>query len=346
MNPENVNELVTKKERVLRFQQIPEIKKWLDGSDIRPATRWNYSVRLFEFLGEESPKHFLEKALSDPRGFSIDIKTRLAPVVQKSPSIAFHMRAAAKSLLEFYETGIHLNSKVKLRRSWKKPYISWVDAEKIIQKVRAPYEGVFRFMLMAGIGSDEVLEINGSREIQTSITKQMADNTRDYVVIDLEPRKQTLTRYFTVVPKKYVPTFPLRNLDYKIRGGKPITRQNLEERFRQAATKVGLYQKGLGPHTLRSIFTSQCAMVGVAQPVCEFLKGHGGGDKYGYSREVLNEQYVVKELRKLWEPVTVNPEEMKTVREEIEILTAGYKELVKQNAKLTEELAKKNAKKT
>jgi hypothetical protein len=316
MTPESVNvaELVTKKERILRFQQIPEIKNWLDGSDIKPTTRWNYSQRLYEFLDGQPPKQFLEKALKDPRGLSIEVKTKLAPVIKRSPSIAFHMRAAVKSLLEFYETGIHLNSKVKLRRSWKKPYLAWADAEKIIGKTREPYETVLRFMLWAGIGSDEFLEINGSRQIQANLAKQMADNARDYVIIDLEPRKQTLTRYFTAVPKRYVPKFPVINLDYKIRGGKPITRQNLEERFRKAATEVDLYEKGMGPHILRSVFTSQCAMLGVRESVCEFLKGHGGGDKYGYSREVLNEEYVVKELRKLWEPATVRKEEVEELR--------------------------------
>lgn len=34
--------------------------------------------------------------------------------------------------------------------------------------------------------------------------------------------------------------------------------------------------------------------------VCEFFMGHGGSDKYGYSREVLNEDYAAKEIGKLW----------------------------------------------
>ncbi len=30
--------------------------------------------------------------------------------------------------------------------------------------------------------------------------------------------------------------------------------------------------------------------------------GHGGADKYSYAREVLDEQYVCKELGRLWNP--------------------------------------------
>jgi hypothetical protein len=320
MTPEGVNvaELVTKKDRVERFQEIPEIKTWLDGSDIKPSTRGYYAKRLFEFLDGEAPKHFLDRALKSPREISIQIKTKIGKAVQNSPSIAFHMRAALKSFLEFYETDVHLNGKLKLRRKWNKPYLSWADAEKIIAKCREPYESIFRFMLWSGLGQDEVIEINSSSEIQQRIEKQRADPNRDYIIIDLEPRKQTLSRYFTVAPKDLVPKFPLRTLDYRIRGGKPIHVQATEDRFRKAAKQVGLYQKGMGPHTLRSVFTSQCAMVGVAQAVCEFVKGHGAGDKYGYSREVLNEKYVIEELRKLQSPSVKDLEvENKELKERI-----------------------------
>lgn len=317
----NVTELVTKKDRIERFQEIPEVKTWLDGSDIKPTTHDYYSKRLFEFLDGEAPKLFLDRALKNPREVSIEIKTKVGKVVQRSPAIAFHMRAALKSFLEFYETDVHANGELKVRRKWNKPYLSWADAEKIISKCREPYESIFRFMLWSGLGQDEVIEINSNPEIQQRIEKQRADPSRDYVIIDLEPRKQTLSRYFTAAPKGVVPKFPLKTLDYRIRGGRPIHVQATEDRFRKAAKQVGLYQKGMGPHTLRSVFTNQCAMVGVAQAVCEFVKGHGAGDKYGYSREVLNEKYVIGELRKLQGPSVKDLEaENRDLKERLERL--------------------------
>ena len=316
--------MVTKRERIQRFQEIPEIKTWLDGSDIKPSTRGYYAKRLYEFLdSKQTPKQFLDKALANPREVGIQIKGTVAAVAQKSPSVAFHMRAALKSFLEYYDTNVHVNTKIKLRRTWKKPYLSWADAEKIITKTREPYESIFRFMLWSGLGQDEVTEINSSPKLHQSIEKQRADPTRDYILIDLAPRKQTLTRYFTVVPKQYVPKFPMMTLDYTIRGKKPVHVQAMEDRFRKAARQVGLYQPGMGPHTLRSVFTSQCAMAGVRESVCEFMKGHGAGDKYGYSREVLNEAFMVKELRKLWEPATVSKEEVDRLKSEVEELRKG-----------------------
>lgn len=294
--------MTSKRQLTEEFSQLPDIKSWLDSSNLKPATGLYYSQRLFEFLDSEPPKEFLNRALKNPREISIEVKKKIGAVAQRSPALAHQMRASLKSFLEFYETEVHMNGKLKVRRKWNKPFLSWADAEKIIAKCKQPYESIFRFMLWSGLGQDEVMEINANPGMWKRIEEQRADPKRDYIVIDLEPRKQTLTRYFTAAPKDMVPIFPLKTLDYKVRGNKPVHVQCMEDRFRKAAKEVGLYSKGMGPHTLRSVFTSQCAMVGVKESVAEFVKGHGSGDAYGYRREVLNEKYLIDELRKLQAP--------------------------------------------
>ncbi len=319
------DEMTTLKQQVAKFAEIPEVKAWITGIQIKPATSLYYTKHLWQFLEGEAPKTFIDRALKNPREISIEIKGRIGKVAQRSPSVAFHTRAAVKSFVEFHELGVHMNGMVKVRRKWSKPYISWADAEKVISKCRQPYESVFRFMLHAGIGADELLEINSSPKILKQIGEQVKKG-KEYIIIDLEPRKQTLTRYFTAVPKQYLPEFPILTLDYKIRGKQPVTRQSLEDRFRQAAKSVGVYQLGMGPHTLRSVFTSRCNEVGVKESVCEFLKGHGGGDQYGYAREVLNEEYVIKELRKLTKP-PVTEDDLQKERDKREELEARLKAL-------------------
>ncbi len=89
------------------------MKGWLDGSDIKPTTKGYYAKRLYEFLEDETPKLFMDPALQQPLEVVIQIKGRLAPLAQKSLSAAFHMRAALRSLLEFYETDVHVNGKIK-----------------------------------------------------------------------------------------------------------------------------------------------------------------------------------------------------------------------------------------
>ena len=292
-------EMPTVKEKLTEFEKIPEIKAWLDASDLKPTTREYYCRRLYEFLAGEAPKAFLDRALARPREVGIEIKGKIGAFVQRSPAVAFHVRAALKSFVDFHDLPVKINGRIKVRRKWRKPEIPWTTAEKIIQKCKQPYESVFRFLLWSGVGCDEFKEINESPEIQAEIAAQIK-NDKDYVVIHLEPRKQTLTDYFTIVPKKVLPAFPVHSANYKVRGGTLVTRPVLEDNFHSAAKTLGLYQPGFGPHSLRSAFTSQCNMSGVKESVCEFLKGHGS-DKYGYAREVLNEEYVVQELRKLWQ---------------------------------------------
>jgi len=106
-----------------------------------------------------------------------------------------------------------------------------------------------------------------------------------------------------------MPEFPLRTKIHKNRGGALIDAHDMQQRWRTAAKKAKLWQEGLGPHTLRSTFKSQCGKLGVARAVSEFCMGHGGGDQYGYSRETTDEKYVASELRKLWIGETAMPEE-------------------------------------
>jgi hypothetical protein len=43
--------------------------------------------------------------------------------------------------------------------------------------------------------------------------------------------------------------------------------------------------------------------------VAEFQMGHGAGDKYGYAREVEDEEYVASELSKIWKRTAVVTED-------------------------------------
>jgi len=289
--------LITKRE-LAEFEQLTEIRSWLDATAFKPTTRAYYVRRLYQFLEGESPKAFIERALKNPREVSIEAKGKIGRLVTKLPSSAYHMRSAVKSFLEYNETGVHMNGKVKLRYKWQKPYISWEEAQRIINKTSKPYTAIFQFMLWTGIGEDEFVEINKSETIQKSIKTQM-DNEKDYVKIDLEPRKRTVTNYFIMCLKKNVPPLPA----YAGRHGaepKLVNDMHLRDVFHRAAKEVELYQLGIGPHTLRSVFSSQCAKAGVAPAVAEFMKGHGSSDRYGYNREVLDPEFDVKELRKLW----------------------------------------------
>jgi hypothetical protein len=135
----------------------------------------------------------------------------------------------------------------------------------------------------------------------------------------------------------------------KDRGGTLIDAHDLQNVWRRAAKKVKLWQVGLGPHQLRSSFKSQCNRCEIAYPVSEFCMGHGGGDRYGYSRETLDERYMAKELAKFWEPTTVNKEEVDQLQDQLQ-QQAEYIMYLKDVIPKLQEMAKasqlqKNAKK-
>lgn len=287
-----------------QFSEIPEIKSWLNGvgTELKESTREQYLIFLNRFLGSEQPAEFLKRAQQNPRETAIEIKGKLGELYKHSMSAAHGTKYALRSFLEFHEVEMHVNGKIKVRRVRSKPELSWENANNIIQETDEPYRSLLKFMLWSGLGEDEVSEIQNSPEILAKIEAQR-NNDKPYIKITLSPRKSTLTDFFTLVPKQYVPAFPLKTKVLTDRGGTLIDANDIQQVWRRAARKINLWQPGLGPHQLRSSFKSQCNRCEVAYPASEFCMGHGGGDRYGYSRETLDERYLAKELTKLWEPV-------------------------------------------
>jgi len=297
-------------ETLAKFSEIPEVKSWLNGvgTELKESTRNQYVVFLNRFLGKEEPGAFLRRAQQNPREVAIETKGRLGELYKHSMNAAHLTKYALRSFLQFHEIDMHVNGKIRVRRIRQKAELTWENADKIIQETDEPYRTLFTFMKWSGLGEDEVMEIQASTEIQRKIQAQR-NNDKSYIKIALSPRKSTLNDFYTLAPKQHMPRFPLNTKSHKNRGGALIDPHDMQNVWRRAAKKTKLWQVGLGPHQLRSCFKSQCGKSEVAYAVSEFCMGHGGGDKYGYSRETLDERYVAKELSKLWgrsEPATVD----------------------------------------
>jgi len=310
-----------------RFLKHPDIKAWHSGiaAELKESTRNEYLIFLSRYFRDEDPADFLKKAQENPRQVAIEIKTRLGELYSKSIMTARITKYAMKSFLAFHEVEVHVNGKLKVRRVRRKPEMRWENAQKIIVETDEPYRGLFTFMLNSGLGEDEVMEIQNTPEIQRSIQEQ---RTNPYIKISLRPRKSNLDEFFTIVPSEYVPEFPART-----RPGALVDSHDMQTVWRRAARKAKLYQVGLGPHQLRSAFRSQCGKADVASSVAEFFMGHGGGDKFGYSREALDVDYAAKEIGKLWtynrggtrEAYTVLQSEVQELQEKIRILEKEYR---------------------
>jgi hypothetical protein len=298
------------------FMERPKIKQWISSIQ-SPTTAEGYSYHLMRFLEAiaQDPDAFLQNIEKNPKEMSITTKAYLGSV--QSKTVARFQLCAIKSFLRFYEMELPLNGlRIRVARVRKKPYLTWTDAEKIIGECKEPYRSAFRFMLWSGIGLDEFTEIQQSAEIQANIEAQR-NNVKQYIRIDLRPRKSNVDVYYVLTPKQYVPKFPLRTADYGNRGGALIDRLDAELNWRRATVRANMRQVGLGPHTLRSAFRSQCAKVGVADAVAEFCLGHGSHDKYGYSRETTDEEYLAGELGKLWKRPVIDRPDISELRKQI-----------------------------
>lgn len=299
------------------IQQSPTVQKWISGIPTERTRNW-YAYNLMRFLDgiHETPDHFLTEIEKNPKQTSITTKAFLGGM--KSRAVARVMLSAVKSFTAFYETPISLNGlKIRVARTRRKPELTWENAERIIANAKEPYKSAFRFLKWSGLGLDEFEEIQGSPEIRATIEKQRGDTSKPYIRIDLRPRKNNVDDYYALVPKEYVPKFPLTTYEFRVkegprkgelmRGGQVVDHLDMQMNWQRACERAGLRQIGMGPHTMRSCFDSQCAKLGVKEAVADFQMGHGAPDAYGYRREILDEAYVAVELSKLWKgskPVT------------------------------------------
>jgi hypothetical protein len=290
----------TNAQSLKRFLDEPEVKLWYSGvaTELKDSTRQQYAVFLLRYFGNESPGAFLKRAQENQKPVAIEVKSRLGEIYKKSMHAAHCTKYALRSFLQFHEIDMHVNGKIKVRRVRKKPELKWDTAEKIIHETDEPYRSLFTFMLWSGLGEDEVMEIQRSPEVHRSMESQ---RDGEYVKINLTPRKSNLDEFYTLVPVEVVPKFPLNTHTYKDRGAALIDPHDMTTVWRRAAKKIKVWYLGLGPHQLRSAFRSQCGKADVDLGVAEFFMGHGASDRYGYGREVLDEEHASKEIKKLWE---------------------------------------------
>jgi hypothetical protein len=294
-----------RKEDLAKFLENPTIKKWYTGSvtDLKPSTRDAYALHLMNYFQATDPAVFLKAAEDEPKETALEVKTRLAQLYEHSMTGAAMTKYALRNLIQFYDLDMHINGRLRVKRTRKKHEFTWEESEKVILEAPEPYRSIFQFLRMSGLGEDEFAEIQSSAEIQAEIEAQRG-NDKPYVKITLEPRKSNTDDFFTLCPKEYVPKFPVLTKKHSNRGGQPIDAEDLQHVWRRAARRTGLWHVGLGPHSLRSVFRTSCDGAGVRTNISEYCMGHGS-DEYGYSRP--GEELVAKELSKYWnrtEPAT------------------------------------------
>jgi hypothetical protein len=261
--------------------------------------------------------------------------------------------AATKRFAGFYRIrNFEITLRVKVRRVREKGPFSWEEADKVIADCPMPYREIFTFMKYGAMDENTFSRINFNEKLNgkgaIDEIKEQMPNDKSHVKISLPPRKANLDRYFVLVPKQFVPTLPLVTRSFTKRGGRLIGPQNLQDVWRRAARRVGLYYEGFGPHKLRTAFKSKCAGLGIPV-IAEWQMGHGG-DKYGYDLSGIDENFILDGplengqrkggLRRLWEMSPVM--DRQTVASELAERDRIIAELRKQLEDTTGDLADMN----
>jgi len=290
------------------IQESQPVKQWFDGDRRGRVTRYLYANAMRKFFPKlgRSPEQLL-KELNDAGGHrqaKLDIKATVANWRDR-PATANLIISGLRALARFHEVEPELTlERYTARRKWKKERVEWEDAIRVIEECPEPYRQAFMFMLWGGLDQNTFAKINSNApelrtlnggDVHATIQRQIKIG-KAYVRIDLPPRKNSLDTYFVLVPALYVPKFPLLSIRYQgsqvRRGGTFLPSKSLVAVWRRAARRAKVYRPGLGPHTLRSVFRTRCGELGVGE-IGEWMLGHGG-DVYGYSREGLNETFLIE----------------------------------------------------
>lgn len=310
------------KKRLAEFHKTPEIAHWKSVFKGTSSSFALYSKYFMQYLGTETPASFLQGCKQDPDKASMVIDAKLTAIYRVSTSKANQTAFAILSFLKSHKIkGVEIDTKaLKIVGKRQQNYLSFEDAQAIIAEADQPYRQIFTFMVWSGLGSDEIGEVQTSKEIQQTIELQRT-NDKHYVRINMRARKSARKPFYTLVPKDQTPIFPLLTHKIGLRGGTLVKPYDLRENWRRAAKKAKLWQPGIGPHILMSVFESTAGMAGTNQAAVEMCRGHRAGDVYGYARQAQNEEWMASELQKYWsysKPAT--RKEVQRLEEENKIL--------------------------
>lgn len=304
-----------------QFLSQPEIGRWINSLTLKPTTVDAYVSHLARLLGDTTAAELLRRMEQDPRGSSQMLKTKLSQIWKKSPVSANLAKNALVSFLKFNEipNTVRDHRMRIVRRFTKSEKVTWNHAQEVIASCREPYRGLFKFMLMTGAGTDEIMEIQNGREIQQKIESQRGEK---FTRIDLLPRKSNVDTFYLVCPTEFVPKFPVTVKAHVTHEPTPITPHGIQGIWRRAARRAGFYQLGYGVHQLRRCFKSTAQKYEVAEHSSEFAMGHGS-DKLGYPAPETETQ--IQELSKLWDR-KVNGEKLARTESEVESLKQQLKD--------------------
>jgi integrase len=273
-------------------------KEWI--STLHPNTRKSYESGLFTLLGtlELTPTQLIEQATNSEtqKDLSKRVKIVFTQLAQKySYSARNSMFAGFKNFLALNDIALPLRGfKIKLERKVK-PLFTWDDAEKTISKASVEYQPVYRVMLWSALDNERFVQLNRDQKRLAEITRQLGDEKRDWIRIDVPKGRKSSPPFYTRVPGDIAELLPV--LDQQ---GKPITNKNsIHYHCGNALKRAGFQFTHFGPHNLRSAWTGEATKRKLEPVVREHQMGRVA-DSENYQRMQQDERWVIAEFWKAW----------------------------------------------
>lgn len=285
--------------RLDEFRQERLWREWI--STLHPNTRKSYESALFKLLGrlQLTPKQLVDLAGNPEtqKDLSKRVKIVFAQLIQGySYSARNIMLASFNNYLALNEFVVPLTG-FKLRVERKvKPLFTWEDAERTISKASIEYQPIYRLMLHSALDIERFVQLNVDTVRLTEIKRQLDDERRDWIRIDVPKGRKSSPPFYSLVPREIAKLLPV--LDQQ---GKPITSKNsIHYAWQNALKRAGFTYKHFGPHNLRSAWTGEATRRKLEPVVREHQMGHMV-DGENYQRMQQDEAWVTEEFRRAWE---------------------------------------------
>jgi integrase len=305
--------------RLDEFRQERLWREWI--STLHPNTKKSYESGLFTLLGrlQLKPSEAVRLAGNPEtqKELSKRVKIVFAQLAQRySYSARNIMFASFKNFLALNEIELPLvGFKIKLERKVK-PLFTWEDAERTISKSVREYEPIYRFMLWSALDIERFVQLNRDSERLSDIRRQLDDERREWIRIDVPKGRKSSPPFYTLVPREIAKLLPV--LDQQ---GRPITSKNsIHYHWQNALKRAGFNFVHFGPHNLRSAWTGEATRRKLEPVVREHQMGHMV-DGENYQRMQQDESWVTEQFRRAWETQQVATiGEVETLREQVDQL--------------------------
>ncbi len=297
------------------FKKDSKVQQWIKG--LHPNSVSGYQSGLYAICSglNLTGSEFLKVAEANPRDLSIKVKSLIKSLNAQFSQVTLGYRIAAmNNFLDYFEVEKLPLAGLKIKRARPQPHplLTWAEADRIISLASPTYQPVYRLMQW-GMDAERFLRVNNDPKILQDVKKQLEDQSRDFIRINVAGRKSNASNFYLLIPRNVAAYLPVRQSDGELISAK----WNIQYSWRRALRRAGLpIDAQHGAHNLRSCWLTEATRRGLDSVLREFQLGHQV-DSLNYQRIMQDQQWVLEQFRKAWQikPVATR-EELTSLQEE------------------------------